>query len=1058
MNYLPRLMHAGRVLSFIVCFGVFFAARVQAQAEFVPGQIVLYMHPGTPRADVDALANSVQAQVKPLLLTDCYKLTLPEARRNNAETLETVTRLKMDRRVRWVGPNYLFKAFQQRSEPNDPRYQAGDQPNLRAINMPQAWAITRGRPGVNVAVIDTGFRPQHEDSRGRFLPESRDMVGDDNDVTDETSDHGTGVAAIINATTNNGIGMAAVCWEGVQVLALKASPAQSGDYDFTALLDSYAYILANYRTLNIVAVNMSYGGAGDPNDTSRPDYVAIRALADAGVIPVAASGNDGGSNRQILPGAYPFVVAVSALNNNGIVTTYSDTGKIEMSAPGGEIADPNNPNDPGGILTLGPPDANNPNGTYIRVEGTSQAAPHVTAAIAMIRSIPGVTAQQALRALYEGANRTGLAVVPDPRYGYGRLDVYNSVLRVSVGVKVLEPFGTDAQGNPNDPGGSTQPVETLAPMIRLQISNVPLSASDNAEHLIVTIDGVQQPESLLLNSVESGTTTGAFPQYTLAFRLPAQFRRTGEHTIVVRGTNPNTSITQQDQIRFVISPHVVPAGISFISIPYFESATDSPTGQFREALQLLGPDATLFRWIYTPVASDSVPTAAGRYAVLAATGSEFPDNAKFQAVDAVTSAGAPGAISDVRPVGLAYFVRTPVAVPVATHGRDLSRQEVRVPLHEGWNMVGDPYPYPVSFNTVLVETATGERLTAQQAVDQKLILPYVYRFIGGEYTVQQLPGGIFAPWEGHWIFVRPRTSGVIRTNKVLTLIFTPTRAGTTTRGRSAGSSTESPTQWVTSARPGVSGPGSWALRLEARVGSLTDSQNFVGMTTRATDGDDLTKVPKPPLPSPFVSLGISRPNAPDGLGLYAQDLRPIGGTRTWDLVVNTDQPNAEVTLSWPDVRAVPRNYRLTLTDRATGQTIDLRNQSSYRYNTGRSAGPRQFVLTARPTGLTGRAVVSNIFVNPARSANGRSASVYEIGYTVSQDVRVEVAILSFGGRMLAQVAPTRSVPSGDNRVVWNGRDSAGRELPAGTYILQIKAITAEGEVTREVRPLVLTGR
>jgi hypothetical protein len=246
------------------------------------------------------------------------------------------------------------------------------------------------------------------------------------------------------------------------------------------------------------------------------------------------------------------------------------------------------------------------------------------------------------------------------------------------------------------------------------------------------------------------------------------------------------------------------------------------------------------------------------------------------------------------------------------------------------------------------------------------------------------------------------------------------------------------------------------VRLVAQAKNLRDSNNFIGMTSRATDGADSTKVPKPPLVSPFVAVGISRPDLP--VGVYAQDLRPLGGVKTWDVNVSTDQANADVVVTWPNIQTVPRNYRLTLTDKVTGQTVDMRHQSSYRFNTGNGAATRAITLTARPTSLGGRPIFTGVFVNPSAPANGRGVSTYEIGYTISQDARVEVSILSANGRTLARVGATRDVTNGDNHVVWNGRDSGGRPIPAGVYSLQLRAITSDGEVTREIRPFINTGR
>jgi hypothetical protein len=675
-------------------------------------------------------------------------------------------------------------------------------------------------------------------------------------------------------------------------------------------------------------------------------------------------------------------------------------------------------------------------------QGTSSAAPHVTGVATLVMSVPGVTTQSARAALLETANRSNITgAVPDSRFGYGIVDAAAALAKVSVRVEIQDPIGTDPLGNTTDPSGIPRPIETLRPTLRINVTNVPLDV------LAVTIDGQTIPTTELTAGVETGTTTGQTPRYTVAIRMPKTLATQGEHTLIVSGTNPTTATTTRDERRFTINPHVIPAGTSFISVPYFESAVDSPTNAFREAIALFGTDATLYRWIYLPgQIVNGVVQSGGKYAQAGPAGSDLPDNAKFRPTDAQTTPG-DDTSTVINPVGLAYFIKTPAAISVLTYGVEYSKKSVRIPLHEGWNMVGDPYSYAVSFNTVILEDKAGTRYTAQEASERGIILPYIYRLVGGEYQFQALPNGVLAPWEGHWIYVVPK-SGAPNPAKILTLIVQPVQGGTVSRSASTSTASVSTT-------PRVSGSGSWALRLEARTQNLVDSGNYIGTTTRAAS-DRLNSVPKPPKPSPYVSLGISKTDAPNGIGLYAQDLQAAGGTKTWDVVVNTDQAESDVVVSWPEVRSVPRNVRLTLTDKATGQTIDLRQQSSFRYNTGRSVEPRSFVITAKPSAIAGRALVTNLIVNPIRPANGRSAPVYEINYSLNQDVRVEMSILSASGKLMATVGNTRAATVGDNRAVWNGRDNAGRDLPAGLYVLQVRAITGDGEMTRSVTSFLMT--
>jgi flagellar hook assembly protein FlgD len=102
-------------------------------------------------------------------------------------------------------------------------------------------------------------------------------------------------------------------------------------------------------------------------------------------------------------------------------------------------------------------------------------------------------------------------------------------------------------------------------------------------------------------------------------------------------------------------------------------------------------------------------------------------------------------------------------------------------------------------------------------------------------------------------------------------------------------------------------------------------------------------------------------------------------------------------------------------------------------------------------------VVSNITINPGRSGT-RSAGTTQIGYTVSSESKVDVTILGLNGKVISQVSPSRAVTSGQNSVVWTGMDATGHAVAAGSYILQIRAVGAQGDVTRQVVPFTVSGR
>ncbi|MDE2125689.1 MAG: S8 family serine peptidase [Armatimonadetes bacterium] len=1020
------------------------AAYSQTQPNTVPGEIILYMQPGTPQDTVNTVAASVSPlSVTPLLMKDCYVIWLPTNRQTPAETSSAVATLKQFPSVRYADISHLYTLYGQSSGdiPNDPDY-APDQWDMPLINMPQAWALEKGAPNVNVGWIDSGYDLTHVDTKGQFLPDSYDTADNSTNINaDAGADHGVSTSGIAIALTNNGIGAAGIDWENIKCLGIKAhkigAPAES--VDTPGILSGYAYILSRVQQDHIVAVNMSYGySGGDPSNTNDPQYQGILALVNAGVAMIAAAGNDGiedsGTN---LPAAYPFVVSVSAIGPTKALAYYSSYGKVELAAPGGSQI--TGPNDPNGCFVL------KQGSLYAFEQGTSFAAPHVTAVTALLMSIPGVTAAKAIKVMEETANSTGLGTLPDAHFGYGILDAYAALNKVAVQASIVNPQGVDpATGLPTDLSNTAPPVATFKPRLTFSLVNVAPA------NVTITIDGTPAPASDIQNATFVGDSTSANPNYTMQIRHQFPLSAPFQHTITVTGVGVGGGATVTASRIITLTPHVFLPGTSLVSIPYFESAADSPTGAFRQPKQLLGSSSGLARWVTLPTSTGN----AGQYATYGPGASgENPAYSSFTPPDVTTTidqAEALGLPTDVRPLGLGYFLQSPASIEVDTNGKTYDNRPIVIPLHEGWNLIGDPFNYVVPFNALQVQMADGSRVSIGSAADQGSILPDIYTLSNGSYTFATLPGGSLLPWQGHWVYVYPKNPASPSLAPTISLVVPPTAQAGSGTGNAVVLHPQTAGQTL-----GAPVSTGWKLQLDATSGTLHDANNFIGMSGQATVGRDITKVPKPPMLSPNVTLGVLRPN--DGSALYAQDLEPFGAAHTWNVIVSSTQKNATVTVTWPNIQSVPRSYSLLLTDKTSGDQVQMRHAGSYQFNTGPQAASRTFTITAAPVAPGAPMAITSVFVDPARMVNGRSVGLYDIRYNLTRAAQVSVTVMA-NGRTVAQVAPGRAVLAGSNDTTWNGRDSAGRTLPAGLYMVQISAVTSDGQVARTVAPMVITGR
>ncbi len=284
--------------------------------------------------------------------------------------------------------------------PNDPLYQGGYQWGLTGsygVYASNAWDISvRDGAGVTVAVIDSGVDRQHPEFAGKLLP-GWDFVNDDNNPDDDNG-HGTHVAGVISANTNNATGIAGLAY-GARILPVKVctSGGSCPTYEIAA---GIIYAVDNGARV----INMSLGGGS----ISTTIEGAVAYAIARNVTVVAAAGNTYGTSYQY-PASYPGVISVAAHAGNGVTADFSTSNdRVTVSAPGVDI------------MSTVPLEYGSYDDTY---SGTSMASPHV-AAIAALLIADGVatTPANVREALICSAWDNGpAATVPgyDNDYGWG---------------------------------------------------------------------------------------------------------------------------------------------------------------------------------------------------------------------------------------------------------------------------------------------------------------------------------------------------------------------------------------------------------------------------------------------------------------------------------------------------------------------------------------------------------------------------------------------------------------------------------------------------------------
>ena len=402
-----------RIAVFLV---VFFLSSFPAGAEYVPGEIIIKFKPAithsiTGQANAGKMADEGRKNLGRVFRR--ADLDTPEIKRilkgtgvlqlklhPGLNVDETLRKLRADPDIEYAEPNYKVKAFA--TTPDDAYFD--QQWGLKAIMADEVWDVERGDTDntVVVAVIDSGVDMDHPDLVGNLIFPGNDIWYGDSDPNDGYG-HGTHVAGIIAAVTNNVIGVAGVSWYA-KILPVKVLD-DDGLGDDLKVAEGMEWAADNGARI----LNLSLGSS----DYSSPLQTAVDYARGKNCVVIAAAGNDGVSQANY-PAACIGAIAVGATDELDNLASFSNYGTwISVVAPGVSIVSTY----PNHAHTLYPATSNS-----AVLQGTSMAAPFVSGVAALIiAGNPAITGPQIESRIIRGVDDLG-TVGKDYLFGYGRIN------------------------------------------------------------------------------------------------------------------------------------------------------------------------------------------------------------------------------------------------------------------------------------------------------------------------------------------------------------------------------------------------------------------------------------------------------------------------------------------------------------------------------------------------------------------------------------------------------------------------------------------------------------
>lgn len=328
------------------------AARPQIPAfEYVPGEMLIKFRQGTTAEQMQRIAVRLGGSLLPSVPDlGIYKIELAPT----ANVVGLSSWLRFDPNVVFAEPNGIVRI----AWPDDPFYDLQWGPPK--VGWPAAMATYQGKSSVIIAICDTGIALSHPDLQSKILNSGWDFVNND-PVAEDDNRHGTHVAGIAAAATNNATGIAGMN-PTAMLLPVKILNA-SGNGTWENVAKGINYSVNNGAHV----INMSLAGTAVPPASV---LTAVQYAVANGVLVVVAAGN----NNTYLP-AYPasFVecIAVASSTSGDYRAGDSNFNQgdyqwVDVAAPGSSIYS----------CLLG--------GTYGYLSGTSMATPHVSAEAALL--------------------------------------------------------------------------------------------------------------------------------------------------------------------------------------------------------------------------------------------------------------------------------------------------------------------------------------------------------------------------------------------------------------------------------------------------------------------------------------------------------------------------------------------------------------------------------------------------------------------------------------------------------------------------------------------------
>lgn len=360
--------------------------------DFAADRVVVKFKAGTD----DVAKQQIHSRHGGSVIGEISHLDIQVVRVPPGKALTKVKDYKSEAAIEFCEPDFVAYAI---GVPSDTYF--GSQWGMTKVQAPEAWDVTTGQSTIRIAILDTGIDQDHEDLTSKIVMNKNFTTSS---TVDDLYGHGTHVAGIAAAVTNNGLGVAGLGYDCVIMNVKVLDDKGSGYYSWIASGITWA------ADNGAKVISMSLGGSSGSSTLQS----AVNYAWSKGAVIVAAAGNSG-SASPVYPAYYSNCIAVAATDQNDVKASFSSYGSwVDVAAPGVNIFStlPNHSNKIGGL-------------NYGSLSGTSMATPHVAGLAGLVWATSYGTSNTNVRNRIE--NNCDAIAGTGSYWQYGRINAFRAV-------------------------------------------------------------------------------------------------------------------------------------------------------------------------------------------------------------------------------------------------------------------------------------------------------------------------------------------------------------------------------------------------------------------------------------------------------------------------------------------------------------------------------------------------------------------------------------------------------------------------------------------------------